>query len=228
MKFNAVILRYKDKSKINALISKVKKPSFPSKEFTSLYFESTGGTRDRLLPLRDSKVRDIFHDFHKEKGVDLKIFSQKETGNIHIVQGADLEYGLKDLPLVIQLIIDYKANVVFENHFQDKRPHRVVYLWHKIGDRILALLSNFFSNLNPSEIVTSYKAYRSEVIKSIDICRNRFEVETEATAKVAKNILEFTRLEYFYMIALIMRVEKWLEGWAQGHLYIVKFNIWIK
>jgi glycosyltransferase involved in cell wall biosynthesis len=132
-------------------------------------------------------LRVIFHPQTKGKGAALRTGFSAASGDICIVQDADMEYDPQEYPLVIGPILENKADVVFGSRFQGGRPHRVVYFWHRMGNALLTTLSNMLTDLNLSDMETCYKAFRREVIQSIDIRENRFGFEPEITAKVARN-----------------------------------------
>ena len=229
MKLSIVIPCYNENNTINDLIDEVKKSTVSDKEIIVVDDGSTDGTRELLLSLRDPEVRVIFHDSNKGKGAALRTGFQQATGDICIVQDADLEYDPREFSLVIQPIIDGKADVVFGSRFQGGRPHRVVYFWHRIGNGVLTLLSNFFTDLNLSDMETCYKAFRSEVIKSINIRENRFGFEPEVTAKIARKNLRIYEVGISYYGRTYSEGKK--TGWKDGvrAIYcILKYNIWSK
>ena len=190
---------------------------------------SKDGTRDILGELKDPEVRVIFHKANQGKGAALRTGFQEATGDICIVQDADLEYDPQEFPVVIQPILEGKADVVFGSRFQSGRPHRVVYFWHRIGNGVLTLMSNFFTDLNLSDMETCYKAFRREVIQSINIRENRFGFEPEVTAKVAKMNLRIYEVGISYYGRTYDEGKK--IGWKDGFraIYcILKYNLWSK
>jgi glycosyltransferase involved in cell wall biosynthesis len=148
---------------------------------------SRDGTRELLESQVAHQVdRVIYHPVNRGKGAALRSGFAAATGDIVIVQDADLEYDPQEFPLMIEPILAGKADVVFGSRFQGGRPHRVVYYWHMVGNRFLTNLSNMFTNINLTDMETCYKAFRREIIQSIRIQENRFGFEPEITAKVAK------------------------------------------
>ena len=174
MKLSIIIPCYNESSTILSLIKAVKQSPVKNREIIIVDDGSKDGTRDILGTLNDPEVRTIFHKANQGKGAALRTGFREATGDICIVQDADLEYDPEEFPIVIQPIIEGKADVVFGSRFQSGRPHRVVYFWHRIGNGVLTLMSNFFTDLNLSDMETCYKAFRREIIQSINIRENRF------------------------------------------------------
>ena len=147
---------------------------------------STDDTRQILSDLGSPTVRVLLHDRNQGKGAALRTGFGHATSEFVIVQDADLEYDPNEFGDMLAPILDDKADVVFGSRFQSGRPHRVLYFWHSMGNRILTLASNMFTGLNLSDMETCYKLFRREVVESITIEENRFGFEPEITAKVAK------------------------------------------
>ena len=149
---------------------------------------SSDGTKELIKKNFSLKknFKTFFHDKNMGKGAAIKTAKKFVTGDIILIQDADLEYDPQEYPLLIEPIIKNIADVVYGSRFQSGRPHRVVYFWHRIGNGFLTLLSNFFTDLNLSDMETCYKAFRTEIIKSINIQEKRFGFEPEITAKISK------------------------------------------
>lgn len=229
MKLSIIIPCYNESSTILSLIDAVKQSPVTDREIIIVDDGSKDGTRDILGEMNDSEVRVIFHKANQGKGAALRTGFQEATGDICIVQDADLEYDPQEFPLVIQPILEGKADVVFGSRFQSGRPHRVVYFWHRIGNGVLTLMSNFFTDLNLSDMETCYKAFRREVIQSIRIRENRFGFEPEVTAKVAKMNLRIYEVGISYYGRTYDEGKK--IGWRDGFraIYcILKYNLWAK
>lgn len=152
---------------------------------------STDGTRDILskyadAPDADPRVRVVLHPENRGKGAALRTGFATATAEFVIVQDADLEYDPAEYPIVLGPLLTGDADVVFGSRFASSRPHRVLYFWHSVGNKFLTLLSNMFTDLNLTDMETCYKAFRREVVQGIDIEEDRFGVEPEITAKVAR------------------------------------------
>ena len=148
---------------------------------------SSDGTRELLEKKIEDKLARVFYQLKNQgKGAALRAGFAAATKDIVIVQDADFEYDPHDYSIVIEPILNNQADVVYGSRFIGNRPHRVLYFWHRMGNGLLTLMSNMFTNLNLTDMETGYKAFRREVIQSIEIEENRFGFEPEITAKIAR------------------------------------------
>ena len=159
MILSVIIPCFNEVKTLNELLAAVKGCGVANLEIIIVDDCSTDGTRELLKNLNDDTIKVLYHEFNKGKGAALRTGFKSATGDICIVQDADLEYDPKEFPLLLDPIIKNKADVVFGSRFQSGRPHRVVYFWHRIGNGVLTLLSNFFTDLNLSDMETCYKAF---------------------------------------------------------------------
>ena len=229
MILSIIIPCYNESKTILSLIEAVKNSPVKNREIIIVDDGSQDGTRDILNQLNDPEVRIIFHSKNKGKGAALRTGFSEAKGDICIVQDADLEYDPQEFPIVIQPILDGKADVVFGSRFQSGRPHRVVYFWHRVGNGLLTLMSNLFTDLNLSDMETCYKAFRREVIQSVNIRENRFGFEPEVTAKISKMEIRIYEVGISYYGRTYDEGKK--IGWKDGvrAVYcILKYNLWAK
>ena len=147
---------------------------------------STDGTLDTARSLADSRVRVLSQGVNQGKGAALRRGFSEATSDYVIVQDADLEYDPREFGVMLQPLFDGKADVVFGSRFHSSQPHRVLYFWHSVGNKVLTTMSNMFTDLNLTDMETCYKAFRREVLDSLTIEEDRFGVEPEITAKVAR------------------------------------------
>ncbi|GAB4139112.1 MAG: glycosyltransferase family 2 protein [Cyanobacteria bacterium J069] len=227
MKLSVVIPCYNELGTIGQVVAAVRRSPVQNLEIIIVDDYSTDGTRDllqsQLAPLVDQV---LYHPKNKGKGAALRTGFAAATGDIVIVQDADLEYDPQEFPLLIEPILNGKADVVFGSRFMGGRPHRVVYFWHMVGNKFLTLLSNMMTNINLSDMETCYKAFRREVIQSIRIQENRFGFEPEITAKVAKAGCRIYEVGISYYGRTYKEGKK--IGWKDGFraIYcILKYNL---
>jgi glycosyltransferase involved in cell wall biosynthesis len=187
MKLSIVIPCYNEVVTIGKVINAVLCAPYSDKEIIVVDDCSTDGTREVLQEKIEPKIsRVIYQASNQGKGAALRQGIRAATGDIIIIQDADLEYDPSEYPKMLQLIIDDKADVVFGSRFMGSEAHRVVYFWHRVGNGFITLISNMFTNLTLTDIETCYKAFRREIIQSITIEENRFGFEPEITAKISK------------------------------------------
>ena len=223
-----VIPCFNEKATILKLIDTVRCAPIRDKQIIIVDDGSSDGTREILKGIQDhADVDIIYHEKNKGKGAALRTGFAAATGDICIIQDADLEYDPQEFPLVIQPIVDGKADVVFGSRFQSGRPHRVVYFWHRVGNGLLTLMSNIFTDLNLTDMETCYKAFKRDVIQSITIEESRFGFEPEVTAKISRKNLRIYEVGISYYGRTYSEGKK--IGWKDGirAIYcILKYNIW--
>lgn len=187
MKLSIVIPCYNEMRTIRNIVDRVRAAPVADKEIIIVDDCSKDGTRDILrLEITSLVDRIIYHDINQGKGAALRTGFAAVTGDVVIVQDADLEYDPNEYPRLLAPLERGLADVVFGSRFAGGDAHRVVYFWHMVGNKGLTLLSNMFTNLNLTDMETCYKVFKREVLQKITIEENRFGFEPEITAKVAK------------------------------------------
>ena len=190
-KLSIVIPAYNERETVEKLLQRVADAPFPENldyEMVVVDDGSVDGTRDHLREIEKSgrfPMRLIEHTKNQGKGAALRTGFESVTGDIVLVQDADLEYNPRDYPVLLQPILDDEADVVYGSRFLGG-PHRVLFFWHYLGNQFLTMLSNMMTDLNLSDMETCYKVFRTDVLRNMKLYSNRFGIEPELTAKVAK------------------------------------------
>jgi glycosyltransferase involved in cell wall biosynthesis len=187
MKLSIVIPVYNERQTVELLLKRVEAVPY-DKEIILVDDASTDGTREileRLAGDHRDQVHLILHPENRGKGAAIRSAIGQVTGDIVIIQDADLEYDPKDYPALLEPILDGYADVVFGNRFHGG-PHRVLYFWHYVGNRFLTNLCNMATNLNLSDMEVGYKVFRTDVLQRLRLKSDRFGIEPELTVKVAK------------------------------------------
>ena len=183
-KLSVVIPCYNEERWIRELVRRVQAVPIP-KEIVIVDDFSKDGTRAILQGMESDEVRVVYQPHNQGKGAALREGFRHCTGDVVLVQDADLEYDPSEYPRLIQPILDNQADVVYGSRFIGER-HRVLYFWHSVANRMLTTLSNMFTNLNLTDMETCYKVFRREVLADIKLKSNRFGFEPEITAKIAR------------------------------------------
>ena len=230
MKLSIVIPCYNEKSTIQDIVTAVKNSPVEDKEIIIVDDYSTDGTREILRSEIAPQVDTIvYHDFNQGKGAALRTGFQHVTGDVVVVQDADLEYDPQEYGRLLEPIISGKADVVFGSRFISDRPHRVVYFWHRVGNYVLTLLSNMCTNLNLTDMETFYKVFRREIIQNLEIEEARFGFEPEITAKIAAMRCRVYEVGISYYGRTYEEGKKigWRDG-VRAIFAILKYNFFTK
>lgn len=190
MKVSIVIPCYNEIKTIDAIVAKVLQAPLCgcAREIIIVDDCSKDGTRDRLKAIAEQSesVRVVLQPVNRGKGAALRTGFEHAAGDIVIIQDADLEYDPDEYPRLLKPILDEKADVVYGSRFAGGDSHRVLYFWHSVGNKMLTLMSNMFTNLNLSDMEVCYKVFRRSVLQRIVLQEDRFGFEPEVTAKVAR------------------------------------------
>jgi glycosyltransferase involved in cell wall biosynthesis len=187
MKLSIIIPCYNERATVEALVALVKASPVADKEIIIVDDGSTDGTREIIRERIEAQVdKVVYHTLNAGKGAAIRTALQHITGDMVIIQDADLEYDPNEYPKLMEPILEGKADVVFGSRFAGEGPHRVHFFWHYVGNSFLTLISNMFTDLNLTDMETCYKLFRTEILKQICIEEKGFGVEPELTAKVAK------------------------------------------
>ena len=226
MMISVVIPVFNEERTIEQLVERVQAVPL-DKELVVVDDCSTDGTRQILARLEQAdNVRVLLHERNRGKGAALRTGFAEVRGEVVIIQDADLEYDPEEYPKLIAPILDGRADVVYGSRFSGGQPHRVLYFWHSVGNKILTLLSNVFTNLNLSDMEVCYKVFRREIIQAIEIEESRFGFEPEITAKLAKTGCRIYEVGITYSGRTYEEGKK--IGWRDGFRAIwciLKYNL---
>lgn len=186
MRLSVIIPVFNEKNTIRELISRVQAVDVGlQKEIIVVDDFSQDGTRETLEELNQNDIKVYFHSANQGKGAALQTGFSKATGDIILIQDADLEYDPREYSRLLEPILDGRADAVYGSRFLGG-PHRVFFFWHYLGNKMLTTLSNMFSNLNLTDMETCYKVFRKEILNKISLKSKRFGFEPEITIKLAK------------------------------------------
>ena len=222
-----VIPCYNEATTLEQVVEKVLSAPVDDMEVIVVDDGSTDGTtdvlRDKIAP-RVAKV--LFHERNQGKGAALRTGFAAATGDIVLVQDADLEYDPRDYPRLLQPILEDRADVVFGSRFTGGESHRVLYFWHSVMNKLLTLLSNMLTDLNLTDMEVCYKVFRRSVIEKLTIEENRFGFEPEITAKVAKQRCRIFEVGISYAGRTYEEGKKigWRDG-VRAIWCILKYNL---
>ena len=228
-KLSVVIPVYNEVNTIEEVLEKVKAVRIPlEKEIIIVDDGSTDGTREKLSEIQkaDPSLKVILHERNMGKGAALRTGFQHVTGQIVIIQDADLEYDPSEYPRLLEPILDGRADVVYGSRFLGGTPRRVTSFWHYMANKFLTFLSNMLMNLNLTDMETCYKVMRTDVLERLNLKGNRFEIEPEITAKLARIGCKIYEVPISYSGRDVSEGKKikWKDGIAAIY-YIVKFKL---
>jgi len=222
---SVVIPVYNEAGTISNILDRVTYAPF-KKEIIVVDDGSTDGTRQILRETKNKTLKICYHDHNCGKGRALQTGFLAATGDIIVVQDADMEYDPNEFKILLNPILSGKADVVYGSRLSGHGEHRVLYFWHYVGNRFLTLLSNIFTNINLSDMETCYKAFTRRALEGITIRENRFGFEPEITAKIAKKKLRIYEVPISYYGRTYEEGKKinWRDGvWALW--CIIRYNL---
>lgn len=230
MKLSILIPMYNEETTLEKIIGRVLAVDYGVDELEIVIVDdcSTDSSFDIAQKLAEEKpeVTVFRHDENQGKGAAIRTAMTSASGDVMVIQDADLEYDPGDIPSLVSLIQKDIADVVFGSRFSSSGPHRVLYFWHQIGNNFLTLFSNMMTNINLTDMEVCYKAFRREVADTIEIEENRFGFEPEMTAKVAKGQWRIYEVPISYYGRTYDEGKKigWRDG-VRAIVCILKYNI---
>ncbi len=227
MKVSVVIPCFNERETVLQAVQAVRDAPVEDIEIIVVDDGSNDGTvavlKERIATVAD---RIVYQPENLGKGAAVRAGFAVATGDVILIQDADLEYSPSDYPALLEPIFSGDADVVFGSRFLGGRPHRVLYFWHMVGNRFLTVLSNMFTNLNLTDVETCYKAFRASLLKDLDLRENRFGIEIELTAKLARTRCRIYEVGISYGGRTYQEGKKvnWRDGFRAIYA-IVRYNL---
>lgn len=236
-KLSIVIPAYNEGRTIHQILDRIKAVSLIGgldRELIIVNDFSTDNTEEAILKYQNENpnlsITYYKHEKNKGKGAALHTGIEKATGDFVVIQDADLEYDPQEYNILLQPILDDFADVVYGSRFMGGKPHRILFFWHSIGNKLLTAASNAFTNLNLTDMETCYKMWRSELVKSVNLKEQRFGFEPEVTAKVSRlpNVRIYeVGISYYGRTYEEGKKINWKDG-VRAFYCILKYNTWSK
>ena len=236
-KLSIIIPAYNEEKTIHFILNKIKKVELINsieKEIIIVNDYSSDQTEKAILEYKsrnlDLDISYFKHDVNKGKGAALHTGISKATGDFLVIQDADLEYDPEEYNILLKPILDDYADIVFGSRFIGGKPHRILFFWHTIGNKVLTTFSNMLTNLNLTDMETCYKMFKTDIIQKIELKENRFGFEPEVTAKISriKNIRIYeVGISYYGRTYEEGKKISWKDGFRALYC-MIKYNIFSK
>lgn len=229
MKLSIIVPVYNEENTINLILNVIEKVDLSDLGLTKETIVVNDGSKDktgRILKQWQDRIILLEHNKNQGKGASIKTALKVASGDIVIIQDADLEYDPNEYRKLLFPILKGRADVVYGSRFIGSEPHRVLLFWHYLGNRLITFLCNFFANLNLTDIETGFKAFRKEVLTSVELCEKDFGFEVEITLKLAKKRYRFYEagISYYGRDYAEGKKIKWTDG-IKAIYFIFKYGM---
>jgi len=226
MKLSIIVPCYNEEKTIEEIIKKIKNIKFIKKEIIIIDDYSTDRTKKILEKIDNHEIKVLYNELNYGKGYSVRKGIKFSSGDIIIIQDADLEYDPDDYHLILKPIMSNRADVVYGSRFTSTQEKRVLFFWHTVGNSFLTLLSNIFSNLNLTDMECGLKAFKSNILKNIKLEENRFGFEPEVTQKISKLKLRIYEVGVKYFGRTYKEGKKitWKDGFSAIRC-IIKYSL---
>lgn len=237
LKLSVIVPAYNEEKTIQVILEKIRTTKLIAdvqKEIIVVNDASKDNTELKVMEYQsqhpETEISYYKHEFNQGKGAALHTGIREAKGDFVVIQDADLEYDPEEFNILLKPILDGYADVVYGSRFMGGKPHRILFFWHSIGNKILTFISNAFTNLNLTDMETCYKMWKSDIIKNVKLTEKRFGFEPEVTARIARNpnirIYE-VGISYYGRTYAEGKKINWKDGFRAIYC-ILKYNIWAR